>query len=57
MQYCVDCVNQLRMDWPTVGLLCELLRSNRMLKNDGVVTVEEHVCMFLTHTRLQCWEL
>ncbi|KAL5550719.1 hypothetical protein UlMin_000895 [Ulmus minor] len=43
----IECVNQLRMDRKTFGLLCELLRLQGILKNDGVVSVEEQVCMFL----------
>ena len=43
----IECVNQLRMDRKTFGLLCELLRLQGRLKNDGVVSVEEQVCMFL----------
>ena len=44
----IQCVNQLRMDRRTFGLLCELLRS-RGLKATGSLAVEEQVCMFL-HT-------
>ncbi len=35
------------MDRKTFGLLCELLRFQGRLKNDGLVSVEEQVCMFL----------
>ncbi|KAI5313845.1 hypothetical protein L3X38_043021 [Prunus dulcis] len=35
------------MDLKTFGLLCDLLRTDGRLKNDGLVTVEEQVCMFL----------
>ncbi|XP_024948215.1 uncharacterized protein LOC102614015 isoform X1 [Citrus sinensis] len=44
----IQCVNQLRMDRRTFGLLCELLRS-RGLKASGSLALEEQVCMFL-HT-------
>ncbi|KAH9780788.1 DDE Tnp4 domain-containing protein [Citrus sinensis] len=43
----LQCVHQLRMDRRTFGLLCELLRSRGKVKADGLVTVEEQVCMFL----------
>ncbi|PON48084.1 hypothetical protein PanWU01x14_239740 [Parasponia andersonii] len=43
----IKCVNQLRMDRRTFGLLCELLRIEGRLKNDSSVSVEEQVCMFL----------
>lgn len=43
----IECVNQLRMDKRTFGLLCELLRINKSLKVDGIVSIEEQVCMFL----------
>ena len=42
-----ECVNELKMDRRTFGLLCELLRTDGRLKNDGLVNVEEQVCMFL----------
>ncbi|XP_034222488.1 uncharacterized protein LOC117638621 [Prunus dulcis] len=42
-----ECVSELRMDLKTFGLLCDLLRTDGRLKNDGLVTVEEQVCMFL----------
>ena len=44
-----ECVNELRMDRRTFGLLCELLRTDGRLKNDGLVSVEEQVCMFYTY--------
>ncbi|KAH9722639.1 DDE Tnp4 domain-containing protein [Citrus sinensis] len=44
----IQCVNQLRMDRRTFGLLCELLRS-RGLKASRLLAIEEQVCMFL-HT-------
>lgn len=43
----IECVNQLRMDKRTFGLLCELLHINGGLKADGIVSIEEQVCMFL----------
>ncbi|KAK3188336.1 hypothetical protein Dsin_027897 [Dipteronia sinensis] len=43
----IDCVNQLRMVRRTIGILCELLRTDGKLKTDGVVTIEELVCFFL----------
>ena len=43
----LQCIHQLRMDRRTFGLLCELLRSRGKVKVDGLVTVEEQVCMFL----------
>ncbi|TXG73166.1 hypothetical protein EZV62_001745 [Acer yangbiense] len=43
----IDCINQLRMDKRTFGILCELLRTDGKLKTDGVVTVEKQVCFFL----------
>ncbi|KAL6269412.1 hypothetical protein ACE6H2_026323 [Prunus campanulata] len=42
-----ECVSELIMDLKTFGLLCDLLRANGRLKNDGLVTVEEQVFMFL----------
>ena len=45
----IECVNQLRMDRRTFAVLCELLRGTGRLKIDGLVSVEEQVCMFL-HT-------
>ena len=42
-----ECVNELRMDRRCFGLLCELLRTDGRIKNDGLVSVEEQVCMFL----------
>ncbi|KAM6546031.1 hypothetical protein CsatB_026767 [Cannabis sativa] len=43
----IECVNELRMDRITFGVLCELLRHNGRLKVDGLVTIEEQVCIFL----------
>ena len=43
----IKCVNRLRMDRRTFGLLCELLRSDGRLKMDSVVSINEQVCMFL----------
>ena len=43
----VHCISQLRMDRRTFGTLCELLRRDGHVKQDGLVTVEEQVCMFL----------
>ncbi|XP_060960906.1 protein ANTAGONIST OF LIKE HETEROCHROMATIN PROTEIN 1-like [Cannabis sativa] len=43
----IECVNELRMDRRTFGVLCELLRHNGRLKVDGLVTIEEKVCIFL----------
>jgi len=35
------------MDLRTFGILCELLHTNRRVKNDGLVTLEEQVCIVL----------
>ncbi|KAK2646447.1 hypothetical protein Ddye_021642 [Dipteronia dyeriana] len=35
------------MDRRTFAVLCELLRNTGRLKNDGLVSVEEQVCIFL----------
>ncbi|KAK2663402.1 hypothetical protein Ddye_001976 [Dipteronia dyeriana] len=43
----MNCVNQLRMDRRTFGILCELLRTDDKLKKDGLVTIEEQMCSFL----------
>ena len=43
----IECVNQLRMDRRTFGLLCDLLRQDGRVKNDGLVSLEEQVCVFL----------
>ncbi|KAL5576205.1 hypothetical protein UlMin_017904 [Ulmus minor] len=45
----INCVDQLRMNKRTFGVLCELLRADGRVKKDGLVTLEEQVCMFL-HT-------
>ncbi|KAL5564127.1 hypothetical protein UlMin_027291 [Ulmus minor] len=45
----INCVDQVRMNKRTFGVLCELLRADGRVKNDGLVTLEEQVCMFL-HT-------
>lgn len=45
----IECVNELRMDRRAFGLLCELLRTVGRVKNEGSVSVEEQVCIFL-HT-------
>ena len=42
-----ECIDQLRMDRRTFAVLCELLRNTRRLKTNGLVFVEEQVCMFL----------
>lgn len=42
-----ECVHELRMDRRSFGLLCELLRMDGRIKNDGLVSVEDQVCMFL----------
>ena len=41
------CVDQLRMDIRSFRLLCVLLRNDGRLKEDGLVSVEEQVAMFL----------
>jgi hypothetical protein len=43
----ITCVNQLRMDIRSFRLLCGLLRTEGKLKEDGLVSVEEQVAMFL----------
>ncbi|WJX82893.1 hypothetical protein P8452_65599 [Trifolium repens] len=43
----ITCVNQLRMDIRSFRLLCGLLRTEGKLKEDGPVSVEEQVAMFL----------
>ncbi|XP_021814307.1 protein ALP1-like isoform X2 [Prunus avium] len=43
----IKCVNELRMDRRTFGLLCDLLRQDGRVKNDGLVSLEEQVCVFL----------
>ncbi|BFG30592.1 hypothetical protein CerSpe_168660 [Prunus speciosa] len=43
----ITCVNELRMDRKTFGMLCELLRTHGRLKMYGLVAIEEQVCMFL----------
>ncbi|XP_009359457.1 protein ALP1-like [Pyrus x bretschneideri] len=43
----VQCVNQIRMDRRTFHYLCQMLRDHGRVKLDGVVTMEEQVCMFL----------
>ncbi|KAK3221115.1 hypothetical protein Dsin_015085 [Dipteronia sinensis] len=42
-----ECINQLRMDGRTFEIVCELLRMDGKIKQDGSVTVEEQVCIFL----------
>ena len=41
------CVDQLRMNIRSFHLLCVLLRNDGRLKEDGLVSVEEQVAMFL----------
>jgi hypothetical protein len=43
----VICIDQLRMDIRSFKLLCVLLRNEGKLKEDGIVSVEEQVAMFL----------
>ena len=43
----VHCISQLMMDRRTFSLLCELLRHDAHIKTDGLVTLEEQVCIFL----------
>ncbi|XP_015893075.2 uncharacterized protein LOC107427220 [Ziziphus jujuba] len=43
----VECINQLGMDRRTFGILCELLHTDGRVKNDGLVRLEEQVCIFL----------
>ncbi|KAL5538384.1 hypothetical protein UlMin_046122 [Ulmus minor] len=45
----INCVDQLRMNKMTFGVLCELLRVDGRVKKDGLVTLEDQVCMLL-HT-------
>ena len=42
-----SCIDQLRMDRRTFGILCELLRNTGRLKANSPVSIEEQVCMFL----------
>lgn len=42
-----ECVNGLRMDRRTFGLLCDVLRQDERVKKDGLVSLEEQVCMTL----------
>ena len=43
----VFCISQLRMDRRTLAILCELLRHDKNIKKDGLLTLEEKVCIFL----------
>ena len=43
----VACVEQLRMDTNTFRVLCSLLRVEVRLKEDGLVSIEEQIAMFL----------
>ncbi|RXH78119.1 hypothetical protein DVH24_040090 [Malus domestica] len=43
----IECVNELRMDRRTFAILCDLLRQDGRVKTDGLVSVEEQVCMTL----------
>ncbi|XP_060968634.1 uncharacterized protein LOC115718073 [Cannabis sativa] len=45
----IACVNDLRMNRRTFGVLCELLHTDGRVKRNGSVTIEEQVCMFV-HT-------
>ena len=40
-------ISQLRMDRRTLAILCELLHHDENIKKDGLVTLEEQVCIFL----------
>ncbi|TXG72817.1 hypothetical protein EZV62_001396 [Acer yangbiense] len=42
-----ECIAQLRMDRRTFVVLCELIRNTRRLKTDGLISIEEQVCMLL----------
>ena len=43
----VLCISQLRMDRRTFSVLCGLLHHDEHIKTDGLVTLEEQVCIFL----------
>ncbi|XP_060673748.1 uncharacterized protein LOC112491959 isoform X2 [Ziziphus jujuba] len=43
----VNCISQLRMDRRTFDTLCQLLRDDGYVKSDGIVTLQEQVCIFL----------
>ena len=43
----VHCISQLRMDRRTFSVLCGLLHHDEHIKTDGLVTLEEQVCIFL----------
>ena len=43
----IFCISELRMDRRTLVILCELIRHDENIKQDGLVTLEEQVCIFL----------
>ena len=43
----VFCISELKMDRRTLVILCELIRHDENIKQDGLVTLEEQVCIFL----------
>ena len=43
----IFCISKLRMDRRTLAILCELLCHDENIKKDGLVTLEEQVCIFL----------
>ncbi|XP_060676222.1 protein ALP1-like isoform X1 [Ziziphus jujuba] len=43
----VNCISQLRMDRRTFDTLCQLLDDDGYVKSDGIVTLQEQVCIFL----------
>ncbi|XP_060671461.1 uncharacterized protein LOC125423312 [Ziziphus jujuba] len=43
----VNCISQLRMDRRTFDTLCQLLDHDGYVKSDGIVTLQEQVCIFL----------
>nr|KAJ0198623.1 hypothetical protein LSAT_V11C600332080 [Lactuca sativa] len=53
-----NCINELRMDRNTCACLCELLQTRGGLLNDGLVTIEEQVAIFLNilahHKKNRC---
>ncbi|CAN6579423.1 unnamed protein product [Malus baccata var. baccata] len=53
----IECVNELRIDRRTFGILCDLLHQDGRVKTDGLVFVEEQVCMTLQILAHQLFKL
>lgn len=50
-------LNELRMDRSTFGLLCDVLHQDERVKKDGLVSLDEHLCMtlqILAHYKKNC---